>query len=38
VFAGYRLRVASIIRDYEMTERREEAPTDSKAVFDAKGQ
>lgn len=37
VFAGYRLRVASIIRDYEMTERREEAPTDSKAVFDAKG-
>ncbi len=35
VFAGYRLRVAGVIRDYGMTERRDQAPTDSKAVFEA---
>lgn len=28
-FAGYRLRVASVIRDYGMHERREQAPADS---------
>jgi len=32
VFAGYRLRVAGIIRDYGMHER-DEAPEDSKAFF-----
>lgn len=31
MFADYRLRVASVIRDYGMTER-EEAPADSKAL------
>lgn len=35
VFAGYRLRVAGVIRDYGMADRREQAPTDSKAVFEA---
>jgi len=33
VFAGYRLRVAGIIRDYGMSDRREQAPADSAAVF-----
>ena len=32
LFAGYRLRVAGILRDYGMHERAE-APTDSRAVF-----
>jgi heme-degrading monooxygenase HmoA len=31
VFAGYRLRVASVLRDYGMSER-DEAPADSRAV------
>jgi heme-degrading monooxygenase HmoA len=31
VFAGYRLRIASVIRDYGLTER-DEAPGDSRAV------
>ena len=31
VFAGYRLRVASVLRDYGMTER-DEAPGDSRAA------
>ena len=31
VFRDYRLRVAAIIRDYGMTERREEAPADSRS-------
>ena len=35
VFADYRLRVASVIRDYGMSERRE-APADSRALHDAK--
>ena len=35
VFADYRLRVASVIRDYGMAERRE-APADSRALHDAK--
>jgi heme-degrading monooxygenase HmoA len=33
VFAGYRLRVASIIRDYGRTERRDQAPADSNAAW-----
>lgn len=32
VFAGYRLRVASVLRDYGLTERREQAPQDSRAL------
>jgi heme-degrading monooxygenase HmoA len=31
VFRDYRLRVAGVVRDYEMTERREQAPGDSTA-------
>lgn len=34
VFNDYRLRVAAVIRDYTMNERREEAPADSRAAFD----
>jgi heme-degrading monooxygenase HmoA len=30
-FAGYRLRVAAVLRDYGMAERREQAPEDSRA-------
>ena len=33
VFAGYRLRVAGILRDYGMTERRDQAPVDSNAAW-----
>jgi heme-degrading monooxygenase HmoA len=36
VFADYRLRVASVIRDYGMTER-SDAPADSREVHDSKG-
>jgi heme-degrading monooxygenase HmoA len=32
VFADYRLRVASVIRDYGMTDRRDQAPDDSVAA------
>lgn len=32
VFRDYRLRVAGVIRDYGMSERREEAPVDSREV------
>jgi heme-degrading monooxygenase HmoA len=35
IFADYRLRVASVIRDYGMSER-EQAPTDSRAIHDSK--
>ena len=35
VFSDYRLRVAGVIRDYGMTERREQAPADSCAIFAA---
>jgi len=35
-FADYRLRVASVLRDYGMTER-EQAPADSRARHDRKG-
>lgn len=34
VFASYRLRVAGVIRDYGMTDRREQAPDDSRAIFE----
>jgi len=34
IFADYRLRVASVIRDYGMSERAE-APADSRAVHDS---
>jgi len=33
VFKDYRLRVAGVIRDYGMAERREEAPDDSRRAF-----
>ncbi len=33
VFAGYRLRVAGVLRDYGMTERRDQAPEDSVRLF-----
>lgn len=36
VFANYRLRVASVLRDYGM-DAREEAPADSRAVHLARG-
>ena len=35
IFADYRLRVASVIRDYGMFER-EQVPADSRAVHDAR--
>ena len=31
IFAGYRLRIAHVVRDYGLTER-DEAPADSRAV------
>jgi heme-degrading monooxygenase HmoA len=33
VFKDYRLRVAGVIRDYGMAERREEAPDDSRRAY-----
>lgn len=33
IFAGYRLRVAAVLRDYGMAERRDQAPADSNAAF-----
>jgi len=33
VFAGYRLRVAAVLRDYGMSERREDVPADSNALW-----
>jgi heme-degrading monooxygenase HmoA len=33
IFAGYRLRVAAVLRDYGMAERREDAPADSNALW-----
>lgn len=35
IFQDYRLRVAAVIRDYGLTERREQAPADSRTVHDA---
>ena len=33
IFRDYRLRVAAVIRDYGMTERRDQAPADSQATY-----
>ena len=33
IFTGYRLRIASVIRDYEM-DKREQAPKDSRSIHD----
>ena len=33
IFAGYRLRVAAVLRDYALEERREQAPADSNQAF-----
>jgi heme-degrading monooxygenase HmoA len=33
ILADYRLRIASVIRDYGMTERREQAPADSDLLY-----
>ena len=33
VFRDYRLRVAAVVRDYGMSERREQAPADSRAIY-----
>jgi heme-degrading monooxygenase HmoA len=35
IFRDYRLRVAAVIRDYGLTQRREEAPQDSSIVHNA---
>jgi heme-degrading monooxygenase HmoA len=35
VFRDYRLRVAAVVRDCGMTERRDQAPADSRAAHDA---
>ena len=32
ILAGYRLRVAAVLRDYGMAERRDQAPEDSRAL------
>ena len=37
VFAGYRLRIAAVVRDYGLDERREQAPADSQAHHGAVG-
>lgn len=34
IFRDYRLRVASVVRDYGIAERREQAPDDSRAIHD----
>jgi heme-degrading monooxygenase HmoA len=34
IFRDYRLRVAAVVRDYGLTERREEAPDDSRQAHD----
>ena len=34
IFRDYRLRVAALVRDYGMSERREQAPADSRAAHD----
>ena len=35
IFDDYRLRVAEVVRDYGMTERREQAPVDSRVMHEA---
>jgi heme-degrading monooxygenase HmoA len=37
VFQNYRLRVAAVVRDYGMRERREQAPQDSRQVHSGSG-
>jgi heme-degrading monooxygenase HmoA len=37
IFRDYRLRVAAVVRDYGMSERREQARADSRAIFDVFG-
>ena len=32
IFSDYRLRIAGVVRDYGMTDRREQAPADSRAA------
>jgi heme-degrading monooxygenase HmoA len=34
IFRDYRLRVATVVRDYGLAERREQAPADSRAIHD----
>lgn len=34
VFRDYRLRVAAVLRDYGMSERRQQAPADSREIYD----
>jgi heme-degrading monooxygenase HmoA len=34
VFRDYRLRIAAVVRDYGMSARREQAPADSRAIYD----
>lgn len=36
IFANYRLRIGEVVRDYGMTERREQAPQDSQKRHGAK--
>jgi len=36
IFKNYRLRIGAVVRDYGMTERREQAPQDSQQRYDAK--
>ncbi len=33
IFSDYRLRVAAVVRDYGMSERRDQAPVDSRAIY-----
>ena len=35
VFDDYRLRIVSVLRDYGAYDRREQAPADSRAIYDA---
>ena len=37
VFRDYRLRVAAVVRDYGMSERREQAPAESRAIYGVSG-
>jgi heme-degrading monooxygenase HmoA len=34
IFRDYHLRVAAVVRDYGMSVRREQAPADSRAIYD----
>ena len=36
IFRDYRLLVASVLRDYSMSERREQVPADSRAIHDVR--